>query len=75
MSVQMAIFEKKKKRKIRKIKIVIKTKERKKKIGLQRMFAVIRVLNNNIENFKMVKDDTQRPIGFLNSRIRTKTEF
>ena len=31
----------------------------------------IRVLDNNIENFKMDNDDTQRPVSLLNSRIRT----
>jgi hypothetical protein len=49
--------------------------KKRKKIDLQRMCAGIRVLDNNIENFKMLKNDAQRPISFLNNRIRTKTEF
>lgn len=47
----------------------------KKENDLQRMFACIRVSDHNIENLKMVKDDTQGSISFLNSRIRSKTEF
>jgi hypothetical protein len=39
------------------------------------MCAGIRVLDNDIENFKMLKNDAQRSISFLNNRIRTKTEF
>lgn len=46
-----------------------KKEKKRKKIGLQGMFAGIRVLDNNIENFKMVKDKTRRSISLLNSRI------
>ena len=69
--------KKKKKRKKEKESIVITTKksERKENIGLQRMFARIRVLNNNIDDCKMFKDETRRSISLLNRRIRTQTEL